>query len=156
MKTIFMVIVLCCLTTGGFSMIETMTCDELILNSDLIVIGRVLEISRADSSLQSDLPPEIEALANRIEIEENFSNSAKEVVVITIKGFEDDVSFEKGASYLLFLQKVNDNYIVFNSPQGALFIEPDQKLSGMINLGITLESARKKITQALKQYRKKP
>lgn len=157
MKIFFLVIALLCLSMEGFGMIETLNCDELILNSELIVIGRVIEINRADSSLQKDLPPQIEILNNKIEIEENLSDSGnkKEIVVITLNGFEDDISFEKETRYLLFLAKDGDNYIVFNSPQGAFIIGPDGTLFGMINLGVSLQCAKKKINQTLLQKQQK-
>jgi len=147
-------IVMFVLVTGGcFAMIETLSSDELITGSEVIVVGKVIDTSKASPELQGDLPPEMEVLANTIEINEHLTNTAskKQIVITTIKGFEDDIVFEKDATYLLFLSKNGENFIVFNSPQGALKIEPDGSLSGMIKLGVSLESAKTKIANTLKK-----
>lgn len=153
MKIFVTVFFLLSVAVGSFGMIETLSSNELILNSDLILIGKIIAIDKADESLQKSYPPQIEVLANKVEITENLTTpeNKESVVIITLKGFEDDVSFEKDTDYLLFLKKEGDNYIVFNSPQGALNLKSDGTLSGMINLGVTLESAKKKIAETLSQ-----
>ena len=152
LKLLTSLIVFALITGGCFAMIETLSCDDLINGSDMIVIASVVDISKADSEKQKELPMGMEILANTVEINEHLTNtsSKKQIIITTIKGFEDEITFEKNETYLLFLKKNDDGYIVFNSPQGAFKIEPDNSLSGMIKLGITLDSAKEKIAKTNK------
>lgn len=127
------------LTAGVHAMIVTLSLDELVENSELIVTARVtnietLEKTAENARLFADLPDEISLVNNQFEIKEFFKGTLPNDEKLTIRtqtGFEDATSFTKESNYLLFLKRYEDRYIVVNAPQGCWPIEENGKFSGM-------------------------
>ena len=149
-KLIFVFMML--VAVGGYTMIETISTEDLIKQAKMIVVGKVVAVEEADEVLKAKYP-QVEIIFNIVEIEEHLTNttSKKQITVVTFKGFEDDIVFEIGSRYLLFVQDYEEQYYaVFNSPQGGFLIEPDETLRGMVKDNVTLNSAKKKISEVLK------
>jgi hypothetical protein len=143
MKKLFLVLALVALTTGGFSMIETLSLEQLAAKSDLIVFANVLGVKNT-----GQLPEGVGVVANLIEITEVLKgdlSKGEKVKIKTFAGVEDSAAFAEGKKYLLFLQKQDGFYVITNSIQGSWGIAEDGSFTGM-GTGKNLADVKKAIS----------
>lgn len=142
MKKLILVLFLLAVTVGGYSMIETLSLDQLAFNSDQVVFGTVVGVK-----VTGKTPEGVKVVANLIEVTEVLKGElivGGKVKIKTFSGVEDNVAFVPGQKYLLFLQKAEGFYSVTNFVQGAWQLEKDGKFLGM-GTGKSLESVKNAI-----------
>jgi len=127
------------LYTGSYAMIETLSLSELVSGADLIVIGKTVTITTVETK-----PEGYTVIDNLFEVQECLKGQIPEggqIKITTLSGIEDSTEFIAGEKFLLFLQKYENQYIVFNSPQGGWPINADGTFSRM-GTGTTLEQVK--------------
>lgn len=151
---IFAAICLGILATGAYAMIETLSLEDLAAKSEFIVSVRVVGIEKVARTAQNnaryaDVPEELVLMSNQFEVSASHKGSLVHgdgLIVETWAGFEDSPVMVPGGSYLLFLVKGENGYMVVNGPQGCWPIETDGSFSGM-GLDISLDQLKSAISK---------
>jgi len=142
MKNLAMTLLMVMLCMGGYAMIETLSLEQLAHGADLIVTGRIAGIRAGEKQADG-----VDVVANLFEIRECLKGTiaaGEKIRIRTLRGIEDNVEFDEGRSYLLFLRSVDSHYEVFNSPQGSWPVEKDGSFSAMGH-GKTIEQVKSAI-----------
>lgn len=151
MNKIWFLAVFISISIGAFGMIEAMSLEELIVDAELIVSARVVEVRKTGRSIPGY--DDLKIIANIVELEAIYKGKEipkKRLTISTIAYLEDSPEFVKDQRYLLFLRKVGDSYHVCNEVQGAWPINNSGKFAGM-GSGISLETIKEAITQQEKK-----
>ncbi|MGM0599375.1 MAG: hypothetical protein ACQETH_06115 [Candidatus Rifleibacteriota bacterium] len=142
MKKFIFLISLVLITLGGHAMIQTLSLSELAADSDIIAFASVVAIKNTGKT-----PQGVDVVANLVRLEEPLKGNiaaGEKVKIKTFAGVEDNVAFDEGQRYLLFLKKHEDFYFVTNQVQGSWPVEKDGKFAGM-GTGKTLEDVKSAI-----------
>ena len=142
------------LATGAYAMIETLSLEDLAARSEFIVSVRVVGIEKVartaqNNALYADVPEELVLMSNQFEVSASHKGALVHgdgLIVETWAGFEDSPVMVPGGSYLLFLVKSENGYMVVNGPQGCWPIEADGSFSGM-GLDISLDQLKSAISK---------
>lgn len=110
-------ILLTIIATGAFAMISTLSLDDLVIQSDLIV--KVTVAATSEVTIDGASGVTLETLADVGEVLKG-SEESKRIKIFTTKGAEDQPNFKDGQRALLFLQNspLADGYVVTNLIQG--------------------------------------
>lgn len=123
-------VALCILSSGAFAMIQTLSTEELVAGSDLIVIA-----SLKSSTEVGKTPEGFRRLDNVLVVAEVLKGEVPpgaELTVATLGGFEDSVEFPAQGKGVLFLKKIEDGrYEVHNLVQGWWPLGPQDTPGGM-------------------------
>jgi hypothetical protein len=143
MRKYLLLICLVLITLGGQAMIQTLSLNELAADSDIVAFASVIAIKNTGKT-----PQGVDVVANLVRLEEPLKGNiaaGEKIKIKTFAGVEDNVAFNEGQRYLLFLKKHEDYYLVTNQVQGSWPVEPDGKFAGM-GTGKTLEDVKSAIT----------
>lgn len=124
---------------GSYAMIQTLSLEELASGAELIVIGKTISVKTGKKT-----PEGFTIIENLIEVQKGFKgkiSNGEQIKILTYENMEDSIEFVEGKKFLLFLTKYENQYIVFNSPQGGWPINADGSFAGM-GTDITLEQVR--------------
>ncbi|MFZ2955776.1 MAG: hypothetical protein WA705_02625 [Candidatus Ozemobacteraceae bacterium] len=151
MKSLFVAVACVCaimmlIPIGGSAMIATLSLDDLIINSDVIVTLTLKTSKEAPKSSEG-----FTKIINTLSVGEVLKGDLKpqsDIIVETISGFEDSPVFEPRARYLVFLKKTTtpNLFDVTNFVQGCWPMDPSGKLLGM-GTGITRTQVEVKIIE---------
>ncbi|MBF0543888.1 MAG: hypothetical protein HQM08_05630 [Candidatus Riflebacteria bacterium] len=129
-------------TTGGFAMIVTMSLDDLVINSDLIAIGK-LEKS-TEGTGQTGGFKNMTNLLSLSEVIKGEEKKMKDVSVDTLADFEDEAKLPSDGIFMIFLKKGNEGkFLPTNGIQSCWPIS-DEKLFGMGH-GYTIDQIRETV-----------
>ncbi len=124
------------LHSGAFAMIQTLSTEELVAGSDLIVIA-----SLKSSTEVGKTPEGFRTLDNVLVVADVLKGEVKagaELTVATLGGFEDSVEFPAKGKGVLFLKKIGEGrYEVHNLVQGWWPLGAQDSPGGM-GTGISL------------------
>ena len=147
MKSLVIGFVVCALLVSGqaFAMIETISLEELIKQSEIIAVATLKVVNKHPKDLDGWV-----RIDNTIVLEQILKGSVgvnEEVVIETLEGLEDMPVFEPRKKFLVFLQKdaSSHKFLTTNLIQGCWPLEPNGEPLGM-GTGIT----RKKLEATIK------
>jgi len=142
MKKIAVTFLMLILAVGGYSMIETLSLEELASRSDVIALVDVVGVKAVGR-----LPSKVEVVANLVKVNEPFKGGVavgENLKIKTWRGIEDNPALVEGSRVLLFLKRSDSHYTVVNGVQGWWPLEADGKFSAM-GTGKTIEDVKKAI-----------
>ncbi len=126
-------------SVGGLAMIETLTLDQMVQGSKVIVLVEV------EGTKEVGLTPEgVGIVANLLSVKNSFKGSAKvgdKLKVKTYSRVEDAPQFKKGETFLVFLNPKEKHMEVFNGVQGSWPVDADGNIGGM-GKGKTLDQVK--------------
>ena len=136
-RPMFLILFLVILCGGVHGMIRSLSLEELVAGSDLIVIASLK--SSEEKGKTPDGLPQIENILTVATVLKGVANASSELKVSTIGGFEDEVAFSPRQKGILFLKKAAaGGYEVNNLVQGWWPLGAGDAPTGM-GTGISVE-----------------
>jgi hypothetical protein len=126
-------------SVGGLAMIETLTLDQMVKGSEIIVLAEVEGVKEVGKT-----PEGIGVVANLLNVKSSMKGNCKvgeKIKVKTYSQIEDAAQFKKGETFVVFLNQKDKHMEVFNGVQGVWPVDADGKIGGM-GTGKTLDQVK--------------
>ncbi|MBN2890485.1 MAG: hypothetical protein JXL97_01330 [Bacteroidales bacterium] len=146
-KILILMFVLVNFAVGAYSMIDTLSLEDLVKDAEIIALIKVELVERTNRSPEGF--DELKFLATKVKIIEAYKGKAKadeNLIISTLSGIEDSPELAYANKYLVFLKKVEgrDEYQVCNDIQGCWEVDASGVYGGM-GTGTTLEMLKSSI-----------
>lgn len=148
MKKLWLVLLFMTFTMGAYSMIETLSLEQLVAESDAVIVATVQSVQKTGTSPEGF--DDLEILANLVEASEVHKGQVSvgdKLEISTIANMEDSAEFVEGQKYFLFLNKADDKFQVCNEVQGCWPIDDNGQFSGM-GCDVTLKMVKEAISNS--------
>jgi hypothetical protein len=132
LQILIVMVLLLSFSTGGFARIETLSLDDLVIQSDVIAIATLKNAEK----MPKDEKDGFTRIKNTVSLSLILKGEAKtveDIVIETIDGIEDEPVFEPRVRFILFLQKNPTSGIwhTTNLIQGFWILDKDENPLGM-------------------------
>ncbi|EKD84137.1 MAG: hypothetical protein ACD_39C00220G0003 [uncultured bacterium] len=145
MKYVVLTVLMALFTVGGYCMIETLSLETLVQNSDVIAMVDVVGVKSVGR-----LPSKVEVVANLVTVNEPLKGEVavgESLKIKTYRGIEDNPSLVEGSRVLLFLNRADNHFTVVNGVQGWWPVGEDGKFMAM-GKGKSLDEVKEAIKQS--------
>ncbi|MBU1106073.1 MAG: hypothetical protein KKB51_05335 [Candidatus Riflebacteria bacterium] len=129
MKYLAVTVLMTLFAVGGYCMIETLSLEELVQSSDVVVMVDVIGVKSVGK-----LPSEVEVIANLVKVNEPLKGNVavgESLKIKTYRGIEDNPDLVEGSRVLLFLRRNENHFTVSNGIQGWWPVGEDGKFMAM-------------------------
>ena len=129
MKYLAITVLMSLFAVGGYCMIETLSLEELVQRSDVIVMVDVTGVKPVGR-----LPSKVEVVANLVKVNEPLKGEVavgESLKIKTYRGIEDNPELVEGSRVLLFLRRADNHYTVVNGVQGWWPVDADGRFMAM-------------------------